>query len=118
MTPLAFEPQPGSFSRRFGPLVAAGAIGIVSIVPTISRLVTTQIAKTPNSPTLPLPLISPLSLIQPTLLLAGAVGVGVAFAPKLGLRPHITDHAPLLPAPRMTAGNRRRRGIGFCDGGA
>jgi hypothetical protein len=104
MTTLAFENQPGSFWRRFGPLFAAGALGIVSLVPTVSTLVTDQIAKVPNPPALPLPLITALSLIQPTLLLAGAVAVGVALASRLGLRSHIAERAvtrtPLLPALR------------------
>jgi len=104
MTTLAHERHSRSFWRRFGPLFAAGAVGIVSIVPTINTLVTTQLANVPNPPNLPLPLITALLLIQPTLLLAGAVAAGVAFAPRLGLRSHIADRTadrtPLLPALR------------------
>lgn len=94
----------GPFWKKFTPLFIAGAAGVVTLIPTASALVARQLEQIPNPPPLPLPVITALSLVQPTLLLAGAVAIGAAFAHRLGLRSHIVEKAvanqPLLPALR------------------
>lgn len=92
----------GPFWKKFVPLFAAGAAGVIAIIPTISAVVAQQMERIPSPPSIPLPVLTALSLIQPTLLLAGAVAIGAALAPRLGLRSHIVEQAvanqPLLPA--------------------
>jgi hypothetical protein len=92
------------FWRKFILLFGAGMVGVVSLGPAIAPMLRQQLARIPNAPDVLLPVLAALSMIQPTLLLAGAVAVGVALAPRLGLRSHIAVKAaegkPLLPALR------------------
>ncbi|HEY0738789.1 MAG TPA: CPBP family intramembrane glutamic endopeptidase [Herpetosiphonaceae bacterium] len=92
----------GPFWKKFTPLFVAGAAGVVALIPTISTLVKSQVERMPTPPPIPLPALTALSLIQPTLLVAGAVAIGAALAPRLGLRSHIVEktvaNRPLLPA--------------------
>lgn len=94
----------GPFWKKFTPLFVAGAAGVVALAPTISAAVAQQLKRIPTPPPIPLPALTVLSLLQPTLLVAGAVAIGAALAPRLGLRSHIVEktvaNRPLLPALR------------------
>ncbi len=103
----AAQPQQGTFWRRFTTLFATGLVGVVALVPVISPLVEAAIAKMPEPPPMSSAALTALSLIHPTILMAGAVAVGTALAPKLGLRSHIAERAvagqPLWPALKSEA---------------
>lgn len=92
----------GPFWKKFTPLFVAGAAGVIAIAPTIAATIEQQVKRIPPPPPIPLPALTALSLIQPTLLVAGAVAIGAALAPRLGLRSHIVEKTvadqPLLPA--------------------
>lgn len=100
MSALSLNQAP--FWKKFTPLFVAGAAGILAIAPTIATMVEQQVQRIPTPPPLPLPALTALSIIQPTLLVAGAVAIGAALAPRLGLRSHIVEKTvadqPLLPA--------------------
>jgi len=97
----------GTFWQRFKPLFAVGVIGVVALVPVISPVVESAIAQMPEPPQIPAAALIALSLVQPTLLMAGAVAIGTALAPKLGLRSHLVERAttgrPIMPALRAQA---------------
>jgi membrane protease YdiL (CAAX protease family) len=100
----ALSQSQGPFWKKFAPLFAAGAAGLVALVPTVSTLMEKQLERLPGAQRISLPAVTALSMIQPTLLLAGAVAVGALLAPRLGLRSHlvaktVTDKL-LLPALR------------------
>lgn len=90
------------FWKKFTPLFVAGAAGVIALAPTIATAVARQLERIPTPPPIPLPALTAISLLQPTLLLAGAVAIGAALAPRLGLRSHIVEKTvadqPLLPA--------------------
>ena len=94
----------GSFWKKFGSLFGAGLTGVAALAPALAPVVTRQLATNPRIPRLPVPVLTTLSLIQPTVLLAGAIAAGVALAPRLRLRSHIAEVAAegkaLLPALR------------------
>lgn len=104
MTSIPSSRPAGRFWSSFGPLFAGGVAGVLSALPVLAPLVAQQVAKAPTAPPLPLPALVGLSLLQPTVLLAGAVAAGVVLAPRLGLRSHVVEQAsngtPLLPALR------------------
>jgi membrane protease YdiL (CAAX protease family) len=79
----------GPFWKKFTPLFAAGAVGLIAIVPSVVALISRQLEQMSNPPSLSLPALTALSMIQPTVLLAGAVAAGAALAPRLGLRSHL-----------------------------
>ena len=90
--------------RQFLALFALGVIGVLSLLP----------AAIPAMARMPLPAGAPpravivlLSLLQPTVLLAIAVAVGLRFASRLGLRSHIVEAAgtgaPVWPVLRRDA---------------
>jgi len=81
------------FWRKFKPLFGIGAIGLVSAIPVIQPIIRVAIAKMPEPPKLSIPALTALSLIQPAVMLAGAVAAGVALAPKLSLRSRIAEQA-------------------------
>ena len=93
-----------SFWKKFGSLFGAGLLGVAALAPALAPVVTRQLATNPRIPRLPVPVLTALSLIQPTILLAGAVAAGIALAPRLRLRSHIAEVAAegkaLLPALR------------------
>lgn len=105
--PADGQSNQGTFWQRFKPLFAAGLVGVVALVPVISPLVEATIAQMPEPPQISVTALTALSLVQPTLLMAGAVAVGAALAPKLGLRSHLVERAttgrPLIPALRAQA---------------
>ena len=104
MTTVPSSRPAGRFWSSFVPLFGGGLVGVLAALPALAPLVAQQVAKTPTPPPLPTPVLIGLSLLQPAVLLAGAVGVGVALAPRLGLRSHVVEQttagAPLLPALR------------------
>lgn len=78
------------FWRRFVSLFLVGLIGIATLPFFLVRFLP-SLDLPPSAPSLPLLVV--LSLIQPTLLLAGAVALGTALAPRLQLRSHIAERA-------------------------
>jgi membrane protease YdiL (CAAX protease family) len=103
MTKVSLLAQ-GPFWKKFVPLFAAGAAGVAALIPSIVPVIERQLEQLPSAPPIPLPAIVALSLVQPLLLVAGAVAIGAALAPRLGLRSHIVEKVvsgqPLLPAIR------------------
>jgi hypothetical protein len=80
------------FWRQFRILFFAGFVGVVSlllILPEMVRLRTPP----PGAPELSPRVLAVLSLINPTLLLALAVGVGIRLAPSLGFRSYLAESA-------------------------
>jgi hypothetical protein len=104
MTAVPSSRPADRFWRSFALLFAGGVAGVLAALPVLAPLVAQQVAKAPTPPPLPTPALVGLSLLQPTLLLAGAVAVGAVLAPRLGLRSHVVEQttvgAPLLPALR------------------
>lgn len=102
MSALSLSQAP--FWKKFTPLFVTGAAGVVALIPTISTLIKSQVERSPTPPPIPLPVMTALSVLQPMLLVAGAVAIGAALAPRLGLRSHIVEktvaNQPLLPALR------------------
>jgi hypothetical protein len=88
-------------TRRFLALFVLGLIGVLSLLPVAIDAIarTTLPAGAP-----PRPVIVLLSLLQPTILLAAAVAIGLRFAPRLGLRSFVVETAergaPVWPALR------------------
>ncbi len=89
-----------SWTRKFAPLFAIGAAGVASLAPSLAR----QLSVLPGVDQRAIPLLAGAALGQTALILAAAVAVGVALAPRLRLRSHLVAKAaegtPLLPALR------------------
>lgn len=83
--------RPARLGRRFAALFGAGLLGVLSLVPTIPAML--REAPLPAEGLPPMPVLVALSLIQPTILLAGAVALGLFLAPRLGLRSHLAESA-------------------------
>jgi hypothetical protein len=94
------------FWRRFAVLFAMGAVGIVSLVPTIVPAVRRQVESMPEI-ALSVPLMVVLSLISPMVLLAAGVVLGIVLAPRLRLVSLVDERVrtgrPLLPRLRAEA---------------
>lgn len=73
------------FWKSFLALFIFGLIGIILLIPSLFPLVEEQLKSIPNPPDIPLALLVGLSLINPLILLAVAVLVGLVTAPKAGL---------------------------------
>ncbi len=73
-----------SFLKRWGTMVALAIPGLAALGLTAAG----QLGSLPGLPTLPTPVLVLLTLVQPTLLVLAAAAVGVALAPRLGLRSH------------------------------
>ena len=77
--------------RQFFALFALGFVGVLAVIPVAADLV----ARRPLPPDFPLRvpfgLIVALSLVQPTLLMAAGVAVGLRLAPRLGLRSYVAE---------------------------
>ncbi|HEV2150622.1 MAG TPA: CPBP family intramembrane glutamic endopeptidase [Longimicrobiaceae bacterium] len=83
-----------TYGRRFGALFAAGLVGILALIPTLPEMLrAAPIPAEAREVLPPMPVMVLLSLIQPTLLMAGAVALGLALAPRLGLRSHLAESA-------------------------
>lgn len=91
------------FVRRFLALFALGLFGVIMLVPVIAPLVRSQLAARPEI-TLSPELATALSLINPTVLLAVAVAIGIRLAPTVGLRSliddRVTEGRPVWPGLR------------------
>ncbi|PSL40207.1 CAAX prenyl protease-like protein [Planomicrobium soli] len=74
-----------SFGKSFLVLFIFGLIGIISFVPSLILLIDEQLQSIPNPPDIPLALLVLLSLINPLILLAVAILIGLVTAPKIGL---------------------------------
>ena len=82
------------FGRRFAALFAAGLLGVLALVPTLPEMLrAAPIPPEARAALPPMPVLVALSLIQPTLLLAGAVALGLTLAPRLGLRSYLSESA-------------------------
>lgn len=82
------------YGRRFATLFGAGFLGVLSLVPTLQEMLRDAAAPPEAQAALPpLSVLVVLSLVQPTLLLAAAVVLGLALAPGLGLRSRMDESA-------------------------
>jgi membrane protease YdiL (CAAX protease family) len=81
------QPARNGFWRRFTPLFGLGLIGTVGIVPVLSQQIATLPTNLPLSP----PALIAAALAQTAVLVAGATALGVALAPRLGLRSHLAE---------------------------
>ena len=82
------------FGRRFAALFAAGLLGVLSLAPTLPDMLrAAPIPPEARAALPPMPVLVALSLIQPALLMAGAVALGLVLAPRLGLRSHLAESA-------------------------
>ncbi|WP_230529831.1 CPBP family glutamic-type intramembrane protease [Microvirga roseola] len=72
------------FLKPFLALSGLGFLGILSLVP-LTGAAAEQVRLLPGAPELPVAALALLLLVQPTLLMLGAVAVGVALAEKAGL---------------------------------
>lgn len=101
------EPAPRRFGRRFAVLFGAGVLGVLALVPTLPEMLR-NLPVPPEVRLPPLPVMVALSLVQPLLLLAGGVALGLVLAPRLGLRSHLAERAaggpPVLRALRGEVG--------------
>lgn len=88
-------PATGSrFGRRFAVLCAAGFLGLLALAPTLPEtLRALPIPAEAKAALPPMPLLVALSLVQPALLVAAGVALGLALAPRLGLRSHLSESA-------------------------
>lgn len=92
----------GSFVKKFAPLFVAGSIGVLSTIPYARQ----QVASLAGDAASPAALVAA-GLLQATVMVAGAVAVGLALAPRLGLRSLLVERAeegtPVLPTLRRQA---------------
>lgn len=80
--------------RPYLALFSAGFVGILSLLLILPSMMDAR-PLPPRMAELPRSSVAVLSLINPTLLLGVAVAVGLALAPRLGLRSHIAEKAGL-----------------------
>jgi hypothetical protein len=87
-------PRRGTFWRKFVPLFGAGLVGVAGAVPVITPMLQRLVAAPPRGATLPsLPVLLAAQIGQLAVLTGGAVAIGIALAPRLGLRSHIVEAA-------------------------
>lgn len=92
MTTTIAPPRRPAFWRRCVPLFGAGLIGVAAGMPVILPLLQQITASPPAGVTLPpLPVLVAAQVGQLAVLIGGAVAVGVALAPRVQLRSHLTD---------------------------
>jgi hypothetical protein len=84
---MATSASRGSFWRRWTPLFGAGMLGVASMLPQTVRAIR-DIAQVPEAS---VPLVTAASLLQTSVLVGGVVAIGVALAPKLGLRSYLAE---------------------------
>jgi membrane protease YdiL (CAAX protease family) len=89
--------------RQFLALFALGFLGVLSLVAVVARFIARK-PLPPEAPQLPPGVLVALSLVQPTLLMAAGIAIGLRLAPQLGLRSYVAGAvgtgAPLWPALR------------------
>lgn len=103
------------FWRRFAILFGLGMVGVASLPLILLPLL--QQSLPPDLNQLPPTTLALLSLIQPSLLLAIAVALGTALAPKLGFRSHLADVGGAQPPPSLKAEIPLAIGLGSATGG-
>lgn len=92
MTTTVTTPRRPTFWRRCVPLFGAGLIGVAAGMPVILPLLQQVSASAPSGVTLPpLPVLIAAQVGQLAVLIAGAVAVGAALAPRVGLHSHLAD---------------------------
>lgn len=100
MTTITIGQNAGPFWKRFTPLFGAGLLGVSALIAAGAPGLSERLAAQPNGPQLPVAALVALSFVQSALTVAGAVAIGTALAPRLGLRSRIADRAaqgtPLL----------------------
>jgi membrane protease YdiL (CAAX protease family) len=102
--------------KVFAILLPAGLLGVLAILPFASDLVRTM-PLGESGPSLPMPLIVALALVQNGLLLAVAIMVGLILAPRVGLTmPLFEAWANGTPAPAFAGAARRAFGAGAAAG--
>jgi hypothetical protein len=80
------------FWRQFGVLFGAGLLGIASLMLILPELMRSR-PLPPGAPELSPGALAALSLVNPLLLLALAVWVGIRLAPRVGFRSHLAERA-------------------------
>lgn len=99
-----------SFSKRFLALFALGMVGVVAI----GVATATGEGGVPGLPELSGPELAALAMLQPAILLAVAVAIGLLLAPRVGLRSHVDERvrggSPIVAVLRPEL--RRAVGIG------
>jgi membrane protease YdiL (CAAX protease family) len=104
--------------KVFGILLAGGLLGVLAILPFASDLVRTM-PLGESGPSLPMPLIVALALVQNGLLLAVTIMVGLILAPRVGLTmPLFESWANGNPAPAFAGTALRAFGAGAAAGAA
>lgn len=111
--------EKSDFWKSFGALLAIGLIGSltlpITILPSLAKVQQTQ----PELITLPFALLVTLSMLQPIILLAIAVGLGCLLAPRVGLvsllSEKMTHRMPVWPRLRRAA--LLATGLGLCLAG-
>jgi Type II CAAX prenyl endopeptidase Rce1-like len=78
--------------RQFLALFSLGFLGVLSLVPVAAALVARK-PLPPTAPQMPFAALVALTLVQPTLLMAAGVAVGLRLAPRLGLRSYVAEAA-------------------------
>lgn len=76
--------------RQFWALFALGFVGVLSLIPVVGKMLERS-PLPPDAPKLPFGVLVGLSLVQPTLLMALGVAIGLRLAQRVGLRSRIVD---------------------------
>jgi hypothetical protein len=76
--------------RQFWTLFALGFAGVLSLIPITARMITSN-PLPPEAPKLPFGALVALSLLQPTLLMAAGVAIGLRLSPRLGFRSYVVE---------------------------
>lgn len=104
------EPAPGDtpFAKRFLALFALGLLGVLAVGVSTA----TGEGGVPGLPEVSGPVLAALVVIQPALLLALSVTVGLVLAPRVGLRSHLDNRVRGGPAVRSAIAPEFRRAVG------
>src|SRR5690349_13701312 len=85
--------------KQYWSLFLLGMIGVLTLAIVSAPQIQRQVAAIPDFPPIPLAVLAALSVVQPTVLLAIAVWIGISIAPRLGLRSRVAqwagDRAPV-----------------------
>lgn len=101
-------PAEASVAKRFGALFALGMVGVVAV----GVATATGEGGVPGLPTVSAPELALLVTVQPAILLAVAVLVGVLLAPRVGLRSHVEARVRGGPAVLAALRPELRRAVG------
>lgn len=78
------------FWKQFLLLFGIGFFGVVALAPVSAEAIAKELSRLPEAPQIPLPLLAVISLIQPTILLAIAVVIGIPLSARLELCSYLT----------------------------